>query len=88
MPWPVGNDMGLDGETDQCKIPNYIQQFVACRFIGEPEFKIVEVSFAFDFNIVFFENTGQPAHFLIGYRLVNHNNGIVDVSTFDEIIGQ
>ena len=61
---------------------------MSCRFVREPEFKIVEIALTFDFNIVSFEYASKPAHFLIAYWLVNHNDGIVDVTALDQVVRQ
>jgi hypothetical protein len=51
----IGNDMRLDRKSYQSKISNHIQEFVTGRFIGDPQFQVVQVSFAFYFNLVFFD---------------------------------
>ena len=88
MPWPVGNDVCFDGIANQGQVSNHIQQLVACGLVGKPEFKVIEVALAFDFNLIFFEDAGQPAHFLFCNRLVHDYDGIVDVSALDEVVGQ
>ena len=37
----VGNDMGLDGVSDQGEVAHNIEQFVAGRFIRETQFQVI-----------------------------------------------
>jgi len=88
MSGPVGNDMGFDGKTNQGEVSYNIQEFMSGRLIGEAQLKVVQIAFAFYFNFIFFEDAGESAHFFFSNWLVYYNNGVVDVSTFDEVVGQ
>ena len=61
---------------------------MSCRFIGKTQFKIIQVSFTFYFNLIFLEYLFQPFHFFIIHGFVYDHDRIVDITTFDKVIVQ
>src|SRR6476661_1295000 len=86
MTRPVGDDMRPEWDAYQGKISNYIQQFMSGWFIWKPQIQVVEDTTLIHFYIFFFKNFRDPFYLVIGYCFINYNNGIIDISTLNQVV--
>ena len=59
-----------------------------CRFIGEAEFDVVQITFTFYLNFISPEDLIQPLHLVIIYGLIDNHDSIIDITSLNEIIIQ
>ena len=61
----VGNNVRLERITNQCQITNHIQQFVACRFVGETQFQVIQNAAFRNLNAFFVKYFGDAGYLVI-----------------------
>src|SRR5947209_4977489 len=86
VPWAVGNDMCLEGNTYKGQVSYHIEQFVTRRFIGETQFQIIQDTCFVYLDILFFEQLRNMLYLLLRYFFIHYDDRIINISAFDQIM--
>ena len=60
---------------------------MACRLIGKPKFEVIKNSFFTYLYICFLKDLGDPRHLVIGDWLIYDNDRVIDIASFNKVIG-
>ncbi len=78
------NDSSFNGFTDQSKIADDIQQFMAGTFVGPYQRFVVNVSQQLGIHVRDSHDVGQLVIVFLGHFTFVDNDGIVQIATLDE----
>ena len=80
-----GNDTTLDGLTNQSHVANYIEQLVACAFVLPYQRFVLYVTQFGGITMFYVQHVCKHVKTFLGGLTLIHHDGIVKVTTLDEV---
>ena len=80
------DDASADRLADQCQVAQYVNQFMACRFVVEYQRFVVDITQVAYVFVGYADFVCQFVKCFLRHFLVVDNNCIVQVTAFDQIV--
>ena len=79
---------GGEESAGEPQVADQVQKLVAPALVREMQLQIVQVAVLADIDPLFSEKAGDPVELLAGDRMLDDHDGVVDVASLDQVVGE